>query len=113
MRAEDKQEFIEEMIRSLGIYYDPDHPDFIETKKKERLQPPFLEWYTDEEQFFADGELYYSWPQLVIRVYTDAADNETDPEVEETLRENKLAYKKAVEYIPEMSIRQTTYTMEV
>lgn len=108
-----EKKLIRNMVDAIGIYYDPDHPDFIESAKKEDLGPPFMEWYTEEKQFFADGEIWYTWPELVIRIYTDAADSETDDACEKIFRMHDMKFKKKVEYLPELSIRETTYTMEV
>lgn len=103
---------IRKIIDETGLYYDPDHPDFVESAKKEDLTS-FLEWETKEEAMYADGKKYYAWLYLTIRLYTDPADTEAKNSLENVLKSHDLIYDKDKKIISDLMIYEITYTLEV
>ena len=103
---------IRSILDETGIYYDPDHPDFVESAKKEDLTS-FLEWETEETAMYADGIKYYSWLRLTIRLYTDPSDTETEKALKNVLDSHDLIYDSSKKIIADLMIYETTYTLEV
>ena len=58
-------------IDSTSIYYDQDHPEYVEDEKALNLALPFVEWECEERDWYADGVVYLSWARAEIRLYTD------------------------------------------
>ena len=102
-----------EMLDGVG-YIDPDHPEYIEASKIAELPLPFLEFEFEAVDFFADGVAYMTWQRLEIRLYTDTQlRSETEHKLERRLRKSEISAKKKREFLPELGLWQTTYTMEV
>lgn len=105
-------------LDKLGIYYDPDHPDHVSREKLDTLEPPFMEWGTQENTYRADGIDYLSWKTLIIRIYSDTNEDveiitPSGRTVDESLRESFDKFTKQQYYNDELSLYETNYTTEV
>lgn len=112
------REEIKEILDGFGLYCDPDHPDHISGEKFETLEPPFMEWGTQDQAFRADGIDYLTWKELTVRIFSDT--DEDAPvltaggiPVTDAIREafDKCRIEKS--YYDELGLYLTTYTMEV
>ena len=101
------------LMDSTGLYYDPEHPDYIEDSKLRALELPFMEFTLEEESFFADDVCYWIRERLRIRVFTDTATKSAEKNVSDVLTSAGLAYRVEREFLPELAIWQTTFTTEV
>lgn len=72
-------------MEGTGIYFDPDHPAYVEQAKVGVLPPPFLEFFTEEVPFGADDVVYYVSERAVVRLYDDVENGEADEKVREAL----------------------------
>ena len=62
---------IVQILKDTGIEIDSDHPDHIDMDKIETLPLPFAEVIASENQFFADGLVYFSTTDVTIKLYSD------------------------------------------
>ena len=106
-------EEVRSLISSTGFYFDPDHPDFIESSKKEQLAPPFLEYEIEDVNFFADGIVYFKRKKLTIRLYTDVYDKDAEGTLEAVLSGAGIGFSKEKEYYNSIGLWESGYTMEV
>lgn len=104
-------EALKTIMDETGLYYDPDHPDYVESKKKSGLTPPFLEFEIEKAGEAADDAEWTSWSRIYVRVYTDVGDK-AEQTVEDVLAAHSMFYSKDRAYIPEMGIWEAVYTME-
>jgi len=107
-----------EEIRSVfdvvGYYYDPDHPAYVSRNKVDALPVPFVEFELQKKSFGADNVVYYAWDQLVVRLYTDDGSRAAgESTVETALTAAGLFWKREYDFLPELLLWQTVYTMEV
>lgn len=106
-------EEVRSLISSVGFYFDPEHPDFIESSKKEQLTPPFLEYELEDVNFFADGIIYFKRKKLTIRLYTDVYDRDAESTLEAALQEAGIGFSKGKEYFNSIGLWESGYQMEV
>lgn len=105
-------------LDKLGIYYDPDHPDHISREKLDTLEPPFMEWGTQEDYIRADGINYLTSRRLIVRIYSDTNEDVeiTTPSgrtVDEVLGESFDRFTKQQYYNDDLSLYETNYNTEV
>lgn len=112
------REEIRECLDTLGLYYDPDHPDHISREKIDTLPPPFMEWGTQERYIRADGTDYLTYLELIVRVYSD--ENEDHPvmtpdgkTISAALRECFDSVRREQTYDDEIGLYETNYTARV
>lgn len=106
-------EEVRNLISSTGFYFDPEHPDFIESSKKEQLTPPFLEYELEDVNFYADGIIYFQRKRLTIRLYTDVYDKDAEATLEAALSDAKIAFSKDKNYFNQIGLWESGYQMEV
>lgn len=106
-------EEIRALMDSTEIYYDPEHPDYIEEQKLAELPLPFMEWALEEKSFYADDVCYATWGVLTARVFSDTETGGAPEIVKAALRAAKLGYTPEKEFLPELGFWQTTFTTEV
>lgn len=104
-------EALKKVMDETGLYYDPDHPDYVESKKKNTLAPPFIEFELEKKSEAADNVDYFSWSMIYVRVYTDVGDK-AEKTVEDVLKAHEMFYTKDRSFLPEMGIWEAVYTME-
>lgn len=98
---------------STEIYYDPEHPDYIEAQKLQELPLPFMEWALEEVPFFADNVVYFTRQRLTVRVFWDVMTKSAVQTVTTALMESELGYTSEEEFLPGPGFWQTTLTTEV
>ena len=106
-------EEVRNLISSTGFYFDPEHPDFIESSKKEQLTPPFLEYELEDINYFADGIIYFKRKKLTIRLYTDVYDKEAESTLEAALQSAGIGFSKDRNYFNQIGLWESGYQMEV
>jgi hypothetical protein len=106
-------EEVRNLISSTGFYFDPEHPDFIESSKKEQLTPPFLEYELEDVNFFADGIIYFKRKKLTIRLYTDVYDKDAESTLEAALQEAGIGFSKEKQYFNSIGLWESGYQTEV
>lgn len=106
-------EEVRSLISSVGFYFDPEHPDFIESSKKEQLTPPFLEYELEDVNFFADGIIYFKRKKLTIRLYTDVYDKDAESTLETALQAAGIGFLKEKQYYNPIGLWESGYQMEV
>lgn len=100
------------MLAETGIYIDPDHPEYIEEKKRTEGTLPFLEYDIDPQHLYADGEIYFTYHEVEVRLYTDRKVDEWVLKVRQVLRQHGIKYKEKGELQGASLIWLTTFTME-
>lgn len=106
-------EEVRSLISSVGFYFDPEHPDFIESSKKEQLTPPFLEYELKDVNYFADGIIYFKRKKLTIRLYTDVYDKDAESTLEAALQAAGIGFSKEKEYYSPIGLWESDYQTEV
>lgn len=101
------------LMDSTGLYYDPEHPDYIEEQKLAELPLAFMEWDLEEVSFFADGECYFTRRRLLVRVFWDSQTKSAVRIVTAALKAARLGFTTEKEFLPELGFWQTTFTTEV
>jgi len=100
------------MIESMGFpfnYYqfkeDPDNPP---------PAPPFIcFYYPYDDDVKADNINYARVNAVIIELYTDEKDFDSEAAVENVLIQNELAFAKSEAYVESEHMFQITYTTEV
>ena len=88
------------LMDSTGIYYDQVHPDYME-----------FDW--TPIPFFADGINYFTIHRVEVRLYTDVESELTEAQVSAALTGEDLSFRIKKEYLPNLNIWQTTYTIGI
>lgn len=97
------------MVAEIGLPYAYHH--FAEG---ESPNPPFLLFLSPgENTFSADNEMYYSFKQLDIELYTDKKSPEMEKRVENVLRKYHIYYTKTEVWIESEKLYEILYEMEV
>jgi hypothetical protein len=99
---------ISQMIAGLGLpyaYYQ--FPDGTEQA------PPFICFFYDYDDVYADDSNYVGRVMLHIELYTDSKDFGLESTIEATLKQGGFSYAKEAAYIDNERMWQITYTMEV
>lgn len=104
-------EALKKIMDETGIYYDPDHPDYIEAKKRGDFSTPFLEFEIEKAGEAADNAEWVSWSRIYVRVYFDVGDT-AEKTVEDVLAAHSMFYSKDRAYMSEMGVWEAVYTME-
>lgn len=103
---------IADMVRAIGLpfaYY-----QFDEDPENPPPDPPFIcFYYPNDNDFIADDRNYVRINSLIIELYTDEKDFDSEAVVEAALLTNDLPFDKAEAYIESEHMFQITYTMEV
>ena len=74
--------------------------------------PPFIIWMSDaDNNFAADGKVFFSAHQIRIELYTTKVDVESETALENALSEH--FYTKERIYIDEEKMYETIYELEV
>lgn len=96
---------IAEMLKNVGIpiaYRVFNNP----------INPPFLVYYNGRnENFSADGQVYYSAKSITVELYTDTKDMELEDKVESAL--SSFFWTKEETYIDDEKMFMITYETEV
>lgn len=100
----------------LGI--DADIPvayyQFLDSEPGPAPDPPFIcYYYAGDDDLFADNINFVSIQELIIELYTDFKNFETEEKVESALRENELAWEKNETYIDNQRMHMTTWTTTI
>lgn len=67
----------------------------------------------ENSEFYADGEIYYSFGRYRIEVYTKRKAPPTEAKVEAALAQNQINYQKYENYITSEKLYQISYEIEV
>lgn len=99
---------VKNLIASFGLpfaYYQfPDGTD---------QSPPFICFFYDYDDIYADNSNYVGRAVLYIELYTDNKDFEQEATIEAGLKEAGFSFGKESAYIASERMWQTTYNMEV
>lgn len=77
-----------------------------------RQEPPFIVYLTDgDENFSADGRVYYSAHSIRVELYTRIKDQSAEAAVENAL--SSVYYTKQQVFIDTEGVYETIYEMEV
>lgn len=80
----------------------------------ESPEPPFLVFlYPEEDNFSADGVVYFRLKRLHIELYTDRKDIKIEEQVEAVLTRHGIFYGKSEVWIAEERLYEVLYQMEV
>lgn len=80
----------------------------------ESSDPPFLLFlYPGDDNFAADGIVYFSANRLDIEVYTDLKDPELEARIETVLTAHGLYYTKSEVWIASERLYEVLYELEV
>lgn len=98
-----------EMMGEMGLPFAYHH--FAEGESPE---PPFaVFYYPGDDNFAADGKVYFKINQLHIEIYTDLKDPALEQGVEAVLERHGIFYRKAESWIAEERLYEVLYRMEV
>lgn len=102
-------EEINEMMMETGLLFAYHH--FAEG---ESPNPPFVLFLSPgEDTFSADNQMYHSFKQLDIELYTDEKSPETEKIIEDVLRSHHIYYTKSEAWIESERLYEILYEMEV
>lgn len=104
---------IEAMFAESGIYTDPDHHEYIELKKRQHLDTPFLEYDIDPVHVYADGVIYATISRVTARLFTRMKEEDSTFRIRGILKEHGIKYREESELVSSEMIWLTTFTMEV
>jgi len=107
-----REDFISQ-IKSLNIYFDEDHPDHIEEKKVESLQPPFLEFEFNEDEIRADGINYLEIQRVNLRLYSDSFTEQAEDTLEGFFINNMFGFNKAKRFDSQIDLYETDYDLTI
>jgi len=97
------------LMDSIGLPY-----SYYQFPEGTGQAPPFIcFFYTENNDFFADGGNYQTIVTLVVELYTDTKDIEKELDVEAVLKTAGLSWTKESGYLDSERMQMTTYTMEV
>lgn len=99
---------INELIESIGLpcaYY--------QFENNTNVAPPFVVFFYDYSDVYADDENYAEKVVLNIELYTDYKDIEKEKAVEDVLRKAGFSWDKTSTRINSERMWQTAYTTEV
>lgn len=111
----DREEIIE-LMKTVGIYFDEDHPDHITVEKLENgtIEPPFMEFDILEEDIRADGATYLRYTRVNVRKYDDSDDGSTHIMFRQAMDDACISYRMtAHEYDDVLGLWCTKYTFTV
>lgn len=97
------------LMDSVGVYYDPDHPDHIEREKLDILTPPFMEFMVEEKPFHADNVTYFTNLSITIILYSDVDVCKAEGKIKTMLNTNELPYSISKEYQDEIGLWETQF----
>lgn len=103
------REEINNMMHSVGVYYDKDHPDHIEREKLDTLPPPFMEFAVMEKPFHADNITYATMLSIEITFYSDVDVDSAEEKIKNVLTKNELPYSVGKEYQHDIGLWETTF----
>lgn len=73
---------------------------------------PYICFFQDSDRnFAADGIVYYSRKVIVIRLYTETRNEETEGLVESKL--SGMYFTKSIEFLDDQKLYEITYNIEV
>lgn len=76
--------------------------------------PPFsVFYYPGDDNFAADGKVYFKSRQLHVEIYTDVKNPALEERVEMVLDAHGLFYRKTESWIEEEKLYEVLYRMEV
>lgn len=115
----EKVKNISSVLEETGITFSKDHPDHIDD---EDVTPPFMEYEINRTEILADGISYDHYLTVTVRYYSDTKELYKDPpngsashtDLEAAL--HRLADRwntEPTEYLPEIDMYMTEYTLEV
>ena len=103
------------MVHEIGLPYAYSH-----FKRGERnpdgtaIAPPFICYYWDNDDFYADNVNYAPKLTVYIVLYTaERRDGWMELQVENVLKNHGISYIKELDYLSGEKMFQTAYTMEV
>lgn len=97
------------MMGEMGLPFAYHH--FAEGESPE---PPFaVFYYPGDDNFAADGKVYFKVSQLHIEIYTDLKDPGLEQRIESVLDSRGIFYRKAESWIEEEKLYEVLYRMEV
>lgn len=99
---------IKNLIESIGLPY-----AYYEFEDNTNIAPPFVVFFYDYSDEYADNENYAEKVTLNVELYTDYKDIELEKTVEAVLRKAELTYTKESTRINSERMWQTAYTTEV
>ena len=80
----------------------------------ESPKPPFLLFLSPgENTFSADDQMYFSFKQLDIELYTDVKNPELENQIEQVLKRHKIYYTKSEVWIESEKLYEVLYETEV
>jgi hypothetical protein len=99
---------INKLIESIGLPY-----AYYQFEDNTSIAPPFVVFFYDYSDVYADDSNYAEKVVLNIELYTDYKDIEKEKAVEKILRDAGLSWDKESARIPSERMWQTAYTTEV
>jgi hypothetical protein len=98
-----------EILNEIGIPFAYDH--FAEGESPE---PPFICYlFPSDDNFAADGIVFYQITRVRIELYTDLKDPATEQRVTAALTENGIFYTKNEVWIEEENLYEVTFEFEL
>ncbi len=100
---------IAEMREEMGRTYAYHHLAQVKSPP-----PPFLLFLSPgENTFSADNQMYFSFKQLDIELYTDIKNPELEKQIEQVLKRHKIYYTKSEVWIESEKLYEVLYETEV
>lgn len=97
------------MIEEMGIPFAYDH--FAEGESPD---PPFICYLIpNDDNFAADGIVYYKIDAVRIELYTDFKDPETENKVTAVLESHGIFYARTEVWIEEEKLYEVTFEFEI
>lgn len=76
------------------------------------VTPPYVCYFQDSSNnFAADGIVYYSSKVIVVRLYTEKRNEETEALIEDALL--GIFYSKSISFLDDQKIYEISYQIEV
>lgn len=107
---------LNELMKTVGLPFDEDHPDHITVEKLEdgELTPPFMEFDVFEDSIRADGMTYLRYTRVNVRKYDDSDDGTTHAMFRDAMDAACITYQMTNhEYDDVLGLWVTKYTFTV
>lgn len=100
---------VSDMIATIGLDY-----AYYQFEDNTELKPPFVcFYYPESDDVYADNSNYAGVRRLVIELYTDNKDFESEATIEAVLAGAGLSWAKTEQYIDTEQMWQVVYNTEV
>lgn len=103
MKLEDIKQILEETGYNVAYQFFKTNPPL-----------PFIVYVCPyENNFAADGKVYYTTKHIQIELYTEIKDLNTEQKVEDVLNKHEIYYEKVENYIENEAMYQIVYEIEI